>query len=220
MFYEPAKRDHGLPHDPLMAIVSPRPIGWISTLSPEGVVNLAPYSFFNIFSSRPPIVGFASNGLKHTRRNIEHTGEFVCNLAVAELQSELNLTSAELPPDRSEMELAGLQGAPSHLVGVPRVARTPCALECRYVETVELRDARHEPIRNFLVLGEVIGVYIDEAYLHEGRLDVTRTRNLARCGYLDYSNIESVRHMSRPTPQDMGAGPTGVASTYKTEIQK
>jgi flavin reductase (DIM6/NTAB) family NADH-FMN oxidoreductase RutF len=198
MFYEPALRNHGLPHDPLMAIVAPRPIGWISTLSPEGVVNLAPYSFFNIFSSRPPVVGYASNGLKNSRRNIEATGEFVCNLAIADLQMELNLTSAELPPDRSEFELAGLEAAPSRLVKPPRVARTPCALECRYVETIELRNARGQGINNWLVLGEVMGVHVHEACIRDGRLDVTLTRNLARCGYLDYSHIESVRAMPRP----------------------
>ncbi len=113
MFYEPAKRNHGHAHDPLLAIVAPRPIGWISSMSAEGKVNLAPYSYFNIFSVRPAIVGFSSNGRKDTLTNVEQTGQFVCNLAVQTLVEQVNLTSARLPHGHDEMAHAGLDAAPS-----------------------------------------------------------------------------------------------------------
>jgi len=196
MFYEPRLGNHGLPRDPILAIVAPRPIGWISTLSPTGVVNIAPYSYFNIFGRRPPIVGFSSNGRKHTIENIEAGGEFVCNLATWELMEAVNVTSDPVPPHESEMEHAGLATASSIKVGPPRVARSPCALECVWTETIPLKCADGALSENFLVCGEVVGVHIDPQYVTEGLLDVAAMRTLSRCGYLDYSSVEST--ISRP----------------------
>ncbi len=165
MFYEPAKRNHGHAHDPLLAIVAPRPIGWISSLSADGKVNLAPYSYFNIFSVRPAIVGFSSTGRKDTLANVEQTREFVCNLAVQPLLEQINLTSARLPRGRSEMDYAGLESTASRLVRPPRVAAAPCALECVWVETVHLKDRRGRATENFLVLEEVIGVHVTDDFV-------------------------------------------------------
>ena len=136
-FYEPRK-GHGLPHDPFNAIVGPRPIGWISTASSDGVLNLAPYSFFNAFNYTPPIVGFASIGRKDTLRNIEATGEFVWNLATRELAEAMNQSCAAVPPEVDEFSLTGLTPAASRLVTPPRVAESPVAFECRSTQILQL----------------------------------------------------------------------------------
>jgi flavin reductase (DIM6/NTAB) family NADH-FMN oxidoreductase RutF len=124
MHYDPRKGNGGLPHDPLTALVVPRPIGWISTIAPNGVINLAPYSFFNAVAANPPFVMFASGGRKHSQRNAERTGEFVHSIAVWDLREEMNLTSAAVAPEVSEAELAKLELAPSQVVKPPRVARS------------------------------------------------------------------------------------------------
>ncbi|MBD9597300.1 flavin reductase family protein [Ensifer sp. ENS05] len=196
MFYEPRLGNHGLPRDPILAIVAPRPIGWISTLSPDDVVNIAPYSYFNIFGRRPPIVGFSSNGRKHTIENVERSGQFVCNLATWDLMEAVNVTSDPIPPGESEMEHAGLKTAESLKVKPPRVLLSPCALECQWTETIQLKCSDDSFSDNFLVCGEVVGVHIDERYLVDGLLDVSAMRTLSRCGYLDYSSVEST--ISRP----------------------
>lgn len=198
-FYDP-REGHGLPHDPFKAIVAPRPIGWISSIDAQGQVNLAPYSFFNGFNSRPPIVGFSSEGRKDSVRNIEQTGEFVCNLATHELAQAMNRTSAPVPWDVDEMALAGLERAPSRLVRPPRVARSPAALECKVLQIVLLSDLRGTALDTHLVLGQVIGVHLDRAYLRDGRFDTAAARPLARCGYSgDYTTVDSVFEMIRPT---------------------
>src|SRR6516165_10864734 len=138
-FYEP-RNGHGLPHDPFKAIVAPRPIGWISSIDPNGRVNLAPYSFFNAFCEAPPIVGFSSGGRKDSQRNVEATGEFVCNLVTSKHAHAMNLTSAPFPHGVDEMARAGLSAAPSRRVRPPRVADAPAALECRLLLALPLRD--------------------------------------------------------------------------------
>ncbi|HSI39270.1 MAG TPA: flavin reductase family protein [Xanthobacteraceae bacterium] len=198
MFYEPSRPTHGLPHNPLKAIVAPRPIGWISSLSPDGVANLAPYSFFNLLSERPDIVGFASSGWKHTAANIAATGEFVCNLATLALAEQVNLTSKAIAPGESEFDLAGLERAPSRLVRPPRVAASPCALECVWLETMELKGRGGVPTGSFLVLGEVVGIHLDDAYVEDGCLRTERLQSLARCGYFDYAWVEEVKPLPRP----------------------
>lgn len=199
MFYEPRRRNHGLPHNPLKAIVAPRPIGWISTLSADGVANLAPYSFFNLVSETPDIVMFSSHGLKDTVRNVMATGEFVCNLPTLELMEAVNLSSKPIPPGESEFDLAELKRAPSRLVKPPRVAAAPCALECVWIETTELRDRHGATTGRHITYGEVIGVHVDEAYAEDGRLRTDRMRSLARCGYFDYAWVETLRSVPRPT---------------------
>ena len=198
-FYEP-RLGHGLPHDPFKAIVAPRPIGWISTVDGEGRVNLAPYSFFNAFNSNPPIVGFASEGRKDSLRNVEATGEFVCNLATRPLAEVMNRSSTPLPHGESEMELAGIEPAPSRLIRPPRVGAAPAALECRLLQVVPLRDLEGGALDTHLVLGQVVGVHIDRAYLVDGIFDLRAARPIGRCGYRgDYAEMGEMFEMFRPT---------------------
>jgi len=198
MFYEPSSPDHGLPHNPLKAIVAPRPIGWISTLSPDGVANLAPYSFFNLVSEGPDIVMFASAGMKHTQANAVAGGEFVCNLATLDLMEAVNLSSKPIPDGMSEFDLTGLERAPSRLVKPPRVAASPCALECVVTETLTLKDRHGKPTNRHLVFGEVVGVHIDDAFIENGLLRTERLQSLARGGYFDYAWVDQVRSVPRP----------------------
>jgi flavin reductase (DIM6/NTAB) family NADH-FMN oxidoreductase RutF len=199
MFYACDQRDRGLlPYDPFKAIVAPRPIGWISSISAGGEVNLAPYSFFNGVNSRPPMVMFASEGRKDSLRNIEETGEFVCNLATWDLREAMNETSAPMPHGQNEMLRAGLAPAPSMLVKPPRVAAAPCALECRLARVVQLETHRHDPVDSFVVFGEVVGVHIDDRFIVDGILDTAALRPVARCGYDQYAVVEGVFSMTRP----------------------
>lgn len=198
MFYEPARRNHGLPHNPLKAIVAPRPIGWISTLTEDGVANLAPYSFFNMVSESPDIVMFSSAGLKDTVRNVMATGEFVCNLATLELIEAVNLTSRPIPSGESEFDLAGLERAPSRLVKPPRVAAAPCALECVWIETLDIKDRHGAASGRHVTFGEIVGVHIDERFIENGLVRTDKLHSLARDGYFDYSWVDTLRSLPRP----------------------
>lgn len=197
-FYEPSK-GHSLPHDPFKAIVAPRPIGWISTRDAEGRVNLAPYSFFNAVCNRPPMVMFSSSGWKDTVANIQATGEFVCNLVTRPLAEKMNLTSAALPHGVSEFEFAGLATAPSRIVGPPRVAEAPAALECKLVQIIQLHAAGGAPLDQYLTIGEVVGVHLDRAYLKDGRFDLLATHPVQRTGYTaDYTEATTGFQIKRP----------------------
>jgi flavin reductase (DIM6/NTAB) family NADH-FMN oxidoreductase RutF len=197
-FYEP-RRGHGLAHDPFKAIVAPRPIGWISSLSPQGGVNLAPYSFFNAFGEAPPIVGFSSGGKKDSQRNVEISGEFVVNLVTRRQADAMNMTSLSVPPDVNEMELAGLKGAPCRIVKPPRVADAPAALECKVLQVIELKDLEGRPTPNTLIVGQVVGVHIDPAYLKDGFFDLVAAGTIARCGYRgDYAQVTELFELLRP----------------------
>jgi flavin reductase (DIM6/NTAB) family NADH-FMN oxidoreductase RutF len=198
MFYEPAKRNHGLPHDPFKAIVAPRPIGWISSMSASGETNLAPYSFFNAVSTSPPCVMFSSEGYKDSAANIEETGEFVCNLATWALRDAVNRTSERFPRGVDEMERAGLAPAACRLVRPPRVAAAPCALECRLLRIVRLEDLEGTALESHVVFGQVVGVHVDERFLTDGRLDTAAMQPIARCGYQDYAVVGSTFRMARP----------------------
>jgi flavin reductase (DIM6/NTAB) family NADH-FMN oxidoreductase RutF len=189
---------HGLKHDPFKALVVPRPIGWVTTLAPDGRVNLAPYSYFNGFSSKPHIVGFSSEGRKDSATNVGATGEFVCNLATWELREQTNTTSAAVGPDVDEMSLAGLTPAPSRLVAPPRVAESPVALECRHLQTVQLKDLSGAAVGALLVIGQVVGIHIADELIVDGMVDITRARPIARLGYRDYAVVEKVFQMTRP----------------------
>jgi flavin reductase (DIM6/NTAB) family NADH-FMN oxidoreductase RutF len=200
MFYEPDKRDHTLlPHDPFKAIVAPRPIGWITSISLKGEVNLAPYSYFNGINSRPALVMFASEGRKDSVSFIEQTGEFVCNLATWDLREAMNITSAPLPRGVNEMSHAGLEAAPSRLVKPPRVAASPCALECKLIKVVAMETADGKPVDCHVVFGQVVGVHIDDRFIVDGLLDTAAMKPIARCGYDEYAVVESVFSMQRPT---------------------
>jgi flavin reductase (DIM6/NTAB) family NADH-FMN oxidoreductase RutF len=198
MFYEPARADHGLPYDPFKAIVAPRPIGWISSLSAAGEANLAPYSFFNAVSTLPPCVMFSSEGHKDSVANIEETGEFVCNLATWALREAVNRTSERFPRGVDEMERAGLAPAASRRVRPPRVADAPCALECRLLSIVRLEDVEGAALESHVVFGQVVGIHVDERFIADGRLDTAAMQPIARCGYQDYAVIESTFRMARP----------------------
>lgn len=201
MFYDATKNDHGLPHDPFKAILAPRPVGWISSMNAAGAVNLAPYSYFNGVCSRPPMVMFASEGYKDTISFIEETKEFVCNLATFDLREAMNETSAPHPRGVNEMERAGLAPAPSVLVRPPRVAASPCALECKWLQTVHLSDVDGNAVDRHVVIGQVVGVFIDDRFLHDGLLDTAAMRPIARAGYHDYfvATPETKFAIKRPT---------------------
>ncbi|MCB1461793.1 MAG: flavin reductase family protein [Nitratireductor sp.] len=199
MFYEPANRDRDLlPHDPFKAIVAPRPIGWISSLSEDGKPNLAPYSFFNAICAAPPMVMFCSDSEKDSVANIRRTGEFVTNYVGAAFTEAMNMTSIDAPHGVNEFELAGLHHEPSHLVAPPRVAGIAAALECRLAQIVELVDAQGSRTASIMVIGEVVGVYIDDAMIREGRFDVAAAGHLTRLGYRDYQGPEGYFEMIRP----------------------
>src|SRR5271165_6304400 len=200
MFYEPHKRNHGLPHDPFKAIIAPRPIGWISSLSAKGEINLAPYSFFNGVSTNPPMVMFSSEGRKDSLTFVEETREFVCSLATWDLREQMNATSAPFPRGVNEMNKAGLDPAPSVLVKPPRVKASPCALECQWLQTVHLKDMRGEPTHSYVVFGQVVGIHIDDRFIKDGLLDTAAMRPIARAGYNQYfvSTPETKFSIRRP----------------------
>ena len=200
IFYEPHKRDRSvLAHDPFKALVAPRPIGWISTIGFDGSVNLAPYSFFNAVGERPPMLAFSSQGAKDSSTFAGELREFVWNLVTFELRHEMNETAASLARGVSEFEHAGLELARSRLVKPPRVARSPCAMECRVVHHVQLCDVSGEPVDQHLVIGQVVGIHLDEAAIADGAVDTAALRPIARCGGPgDYAVVEHIFQMRRP----------------------
>jgi flavin reductase (DIM6/NTAB) family NADH-FMN oxidoreductase RutF len=198
MFYDTRKNDHGLPHNPFKAIVAPRPIGWITTMSAKGEINLAPYSFFNAITALPPIVMFSSEGFKDSVAFAEETKEFVCSIATFDLRDQMNDTSAPLPRGQSEMQFTGLESAPSRFVKPPRVAASPCALECEWIKTVGFENVDGRKLDRYVVFGHVVSVYIDDRFIKNGRLDTAAMRPIARCGYDEYAMVETVSKMTRP----------------------
>ncbi len=206
MFYEP-RLGHGLPHDPFKAIIAPRPIGWISTVDAEGRANLAPYSFFNAVHSRPPMLAFTSESMKHSAANAIATGEFVFNLCTRPLFDAIKISSDALPGEVNEFEAAGLATAPSRVVLAPRVAASPAALECRVVHSMRFHDVDGQALEGWMIIGQVVGVHIDDAYIRDGRFDTAAAQPLARCGYRDYATVTEVFEALRPT--DAGAYQAG-----------
>lgn len=190
---------HGLPHDPIKAIVAPRPIGWISSIGPTGVRNLAPYSYFNIFCHKPPILIFGSEGRKDSLANITASGEFVFNLATRAMAEPMNLSSGLYGPDVDEFALAGLEAVSSDRVAAPRVGGIAAAMECRLIETRQLRDMDGNPVGSHLVIGQVVFVHINQEHLVDGIFDIARAGTIARCGYRgDYVEASSTFEMLRP----------------------
>lgn len=198
MFYEP-RLGHGLPHDPFKAIIAPRPIGWISTLDAQGRANLAPYSFFNAIHSRPAMLCFTSETMKHSAANAIATGEFVFNLCTRALFDAMNISSGVLPEGESEFEAAGLERAPCRIVKAPRVAASPAAMECRVVHSMRLHDMEGAALEGWLIIGQVVGVHIDDAYIRDGRFDTAAAEPLARCGYRDYASVSEMFEALRPS---------------------
>jgi flavin reductase (DIM6/NTAB) family NADH-FMN oxidoreductase RutF len=198
MFYEPAK-GHGLPHDPIKAIIAPRPIGWLSTVDKQGRTNLAPYSFFNMIQTRPALCMFGSDGLKHTAANAMATGEFVFNLATRALFDAMNASSGAVPDGESEFETCGIEAAPSRLVKPPRVAASPAALECKVLRAEELVDLDGRSTGGYIIIGQVVGVHIAEDVLVDGQFDMVKAGTIARCGYRDYTQVTELFSALRPT---------------------
>lgn len=202
MFYKPGD-PLPLPRDPFKSLVVPRPIGWISTISREGVVNLAPYSFYNAVGDNPPMVMFCCTGPhkegphKDSRVNAEETGEFVVNLASYDLREAMNQSSAHVERDVDEMTLSGLEALPSELVRAPRVKGAAAHLECRYLQSVELPTWSPDS-PNTIVIGQVVGVHIRDDVIVDGRVDIGRIRPIARMGYMDYAVVDEVFSMRRP----------------------
>lgn len=202
MFYE-TKDHHGLKHNPFKSLIVPRPIGWVSSQDSNGIVNLAPYSYFNGVGSEPPTVMFASEGthtdgdFKDSATNVGETGEFVCNLATWELREAMNATSAHVARSVDEFELAGLTREPSRLVKPPRVKESPVHLECVHLKTVELPS--NDPERPTLVVfGRVVGIHIDDSIITDGLIDMNLFHPIARLGYMDYTKVDNVFTMRRP----------------------
>ena len=199
-YYEP-KNGHGLKHDPFNAIIAPRPIGWISSRDGKGNVNLAPYSFFNGFCYKPPIIGFSSTSWKDTVQNVKDTGEFVWNLATLDLAKHMNATAAHVAPDVSEFQIAGLTAVPSKLVNVPRVAESPVAFECKLTEIIQLKGANGEKANAWLTMGEVVAVHIDKAMIRDGVYITALAKPIVRAGRRgDYFTVkpEDMFEMVRP----------------------
>lgn len=201
MHYDAIENRHGLKHDPFKALVAPRPIGWITTVSKDGVCNLAPYSFFNAISDRPHYVMFSSSDFKDSVRNVRDTGEFTCSLSTWDTRFEMNVSSAPVAPDADEYPLAGLTATASRFVKPPRVKESPAALECRHWKTIELPDVQPGTDKgHFLVIGHVVGIYIDDAYVKDGLVDTPAMRPLARMGYMQYAVVtpETTLEINRP----------------------
>ena len=197
--YDPSE-GHRLPHNPIKAIIAPRPIGWISTVGRDGRANLAPYSFFNIVSEKPPILMFSSEGRKDTIRNIEVTGEFVFNLATRPLAEAMNVTSADWPSEVDEFEKAGLGKIASEAVGAPRVAGTPAAMECKLLDIRRLVDLDGRDVDAELVTGQVVRIHILQDVLIRGQFDIAKAGTIARAGYRgDYVAVTETFEILRPS---------------------
>ena len=205
IFYDPAAGGHGLRRDPFKSLVVPRPIGWITTLDRDGVVNLAPYSFFNAVSTEPHMVMFCPGGAhdygpgphKDSRRNAEESGEFVCNIVTNAQRAAMNVTSDDVEPGVDEMALAGLAALPSHRVAPPRVAGAPIHFECTYYQTIEL-PCDDPASTNAIVLGTVVGIHIDRSIITDGMIDMAKFQPVARLGYMDYTVVDNAFTMLRP----------------------
>ncbi len=207
MHYDAIENNHGLAHDPFKALIAPRPIGWIGSISKDGIYNLAPYSFFNAISDQPHYVMFASKNIKDSVRNVQETGEFTCSLSTWDTRDGMNVSSAPMPADVDEFPISDLTAAASKFVKPPRVKESPAAIECRYWKTIELPDvAPGSDQGHFLVIGQVVGIYIDEAYISDGIVDTGAMRPLARLGYMDYAVVtpETMLTINRPEMTETG----------------
>ena len=200
MFYEPKK---GSPFkiDPFKSIVFPRPIGWISSISKNGIANLAPYSYFNSVADEPPQVMFCSNGstaygkYKDSLSNILSTREFVVNFATSASRNQMNISSKDFKPDEDEFFMSNLKKKKSKLIKAPSVKDSPVNLECKLVETFKLKSNSKK--MSTMVIGEVIGIYINNKFVKNGRIDSVSMRYIARMGYSEYTTISSKFNLKR-----------------------
>ena len=208
MYYDCTTNEHGLKHDPFKAIIAPRPIGWISTVSEEGVLNLAPYSFFNAVAANPNYVMFSTVNRKDSLKNIESNGEFTCSISTWDTREGMNISSAPVDYLADEFALANLATSPSQFVKPPRVARAPASLECKHWKTVEMPDVHPGGDKgHFLIIGKVIGIFIDDNFIKDGIVNTADMRPLARMGYMDYGVItpETAFELRRPVVKEDGS---------------
>jgi flavin reductase (DIM6/NTAB) family NADH-FMN oxidoreductase RutF len=207
MYFDADTNDHGLPYNPIKALTVPRPIGWISTISRDGIGNLAPFSYFNGLSYNPPFVMFSGGchedgTKKDTVRNAEETGEFVFNLATWDTREQMNETSWIDDPNVDELAATGLTPVPSVRVRPPRVKESPAHFECLYHQTVILPGNAPESVHH-VVFGRVVGVHIDDAFITEdGLVDTLRMKVIARLGYKDYTTVDNIFSMNKRTVED------------------
>ncbi|ORE93337.1 hypothetical protein ATO13_11706 [Stappia sp. 22II-S9-Z10] len=197
MYYEddlPA----ALSFDPFKAIVAPRPIGWVGTLNEDGIPNLGPYSFFNAISTRPNLVAFSSEGMKHSAANARATGEFTLSLVTYALRDKMNASSAHLADGANEFAAAGIEMGTSRRIRPPFVKASPAAFECKVVQTMELTGLDGASADSFLTIGQVVAVHIDDAYISDGKFDAARAEPLARCGYRNYAVAREMFELGRP----------------------
>lgn len=200
MFYDSIQNQHGLKHDPFKALMAPRPIGWIGTLSKDGIANLAPYSFFNAVGDRPHYVVFGSGGIKDTLRNIQDTGEFTCSMSNWDLREHMNLSSAAVPPDVDEFPLSGLTGVRGNIVKAPYVKESPAVFECKLHQVIELPPIAPQRGQHFMGVGYVVGIHIDDRYIQDGIVKTSEMRPIGRMGYMEYAVVtpETTFSMNRP----------------------
>ena len=201
MFYQPKKNPFSI--DPYKSLIFPRPIGWISSIDKKGIVNLAPYSYFNAIADDPPQIMFVagasdrSSQKKDTLTNIMATKEFVVNFATSATRNQMNLSSKDIHKDDDEFVLTKLKKRKSRLVKVPSVANSPVNLECKLLKSIKLKSS----LRKFstMVMGEVIGIYIKDSFIEKGRVNSAAMRYVARMGYSEYTTVSSKFKMKRPT---------------------
>lgn len=200
MYYDADALPPELPHDPFKALVAPRPIGWISTRSLTGQINLAPYSYFNALSDRPKLVFFASSmAVKDSATFAQESGEFVANFVSESLVGQMNHSSVNAPRGVNEFELTGLHEAPCQHVSAPRVAEAYAALECKVTQVVIPRTLSGEDAQSTVVIGQVVGIHISEEILTNGLVDITKARPVSRLGYMDFAVTRETFSMKRPT---------------------
>jgi flavin reductase (DIM6/NTAB) family NADH-FMN oxidoreductase RutF len=219
MFYEPDKNNHGLRFNPFKSICVPRPIAWISSLSLDGVPNLAPFSQFTNLAFDPPMIVVSARANTDTARNVNATSEFVVNMATHALKDAVNATSAVVPSEVDEAALAGLEMLPSVLVKPKRVAASPVQMECRLFSSVVVPGRLPDHGHN-LIIGRVIGIHIRDDVLTDGRIDISRIRPLARMGYLDYTSVESIFTMPPPDGPNAEASRRGLEGRPDLPVAK
>ena len=207
MFYTTEKRDHGLPHEPFNALVVPRPIGCVSTISADGIRNIAPFSFFNALSDFPPMLIFSVANGKDSVNNVLATGECTCSLATKALVDEMNMTSAAVDSSVSEFSLGNIETTESKMVSTPRVAASPAAFECKLWKSIELPVTPGRPGSGYTsVIVSVVGVYINDEYIVDGMIDTAAMQPIARLGYMDYSVVsaDNMFSLNRPDVAEDG----------------
>lgn len=204
MFYRPKIDGHGLPHNPLKAVISPRPIAWVSSRGPDGRDNLAPFSFFNGIADDPPMLMVSFSGrkvgipeTKDTLRNIRDTGVFAVNIVAFAMREAMNLTSGPYEAGDDEFAVAGVEKLPCREIDAARVGGAPATLECRLHQIVDL-PAEGDAVENTMAIGRIVGIHLDERCLRDGIFDVTVYNPVSRLGYRDYSVVREVFQMTRP----------------------